>query len=174
MRKPKKQNKPLNDLSRSPTPFDPNRTLIAVIELSKESWHVAGIVPGVERQPLKKLAAGENGLLRLLERWRAEAEKAGRSRPSRRRMPSAPTASATPSLTTGPVSSTASRRPWPGWASATSIPSSKRRRSAWSTCARPRASPSRPTPSLNYAATSSESSSLPSRSGRSRVCACSS
>jgi transposase len=77
MRKPKKQNKPLNDLSRSPTPFDPNRTLIAVIELSKESWHVAGIVPGVERQPLKKLAADENGLLRLLERWRAEAEKAG-------------------------------------------------------------------------------------------------
>jgi len=32
MRKPKKQNKPLNDLSRSPTPFDPNRTLIAVID----------------------------------------------------------------------------------------------------------------------------------------------
>ena len=32
MRKPKKRNKPLNDLSRSPTPFDPNRTLIAVIE----------------------------------------------------------------------------------------------------------------------------------------------
>jgi transposase len=50
---------------------------VAVLELSKESWHVAGIVPGVERQPLKKLAADENGLLRLLERWRAEAEKAG-------------------------------------------------------------------------------------------------
>ena len=32
MRKPKKQKKPLNDLSRSPTPFDPNRTLIAVID----------------------------------------------------------------------------------------------------------------------------------------------
>jgi transposase len=77
MRKPKKQNKPLNDLSRSLTPFDPNRTLIAVVELSKESWLVAGIVPGVERQPLKKLAADENGLLKLLERWRAEAEKAG-------------------------------------------------------------------------------------------------
>src|SRR5262245_51593739 len=39
-----------NDLSRSLTPFDPNRTLIPVIELSKESWLVAGIVPGVERQ----------------------------------------------------------------------------------------------------------------------------
>jgi transposase len=31
----------------------------------------------VERQPLKKLAADENELLKLLERWRAEAEKAG-------------------------------------------------------------------------------------------------
>src|SRR5262249_62238535 len=77
MRKPKKQKKPLNDLSRSLTPFDPNRTLIGVIELSKQSWLVAGIVPGVERQPLKKLAPDEHGLLKLLERWRAEAEKAG-------------------------------------------------------------------------------------------------
>jgi transposase len=77
MRKLKKQKKPLNDLSRSLTPFDPNQTLMAVIELSKGSWLVAGIIPGVERQPLKKLEPDENELLRLLERWRAEAEKAG-------------------------------------------------------------------------------------------------
>jgi len=77
MRKPKQQMKPLNDLSRSLTPFAPNHTLIAVIEMSKESWLVAGIIPGVERQPLKKLAADENELLKLLGRWRAEAEKAG-------------------------------------------------------------------------------------------------
>src|SRR5262247_2284490 len=76
MRKPKKQ-KPLNDLSRSPTPLDPNRTLIGVIELGKKTWLVAGIIPGVERQPLKKLAPDEDGLLKLLERWRKEAEKAG-------------------------------------------------------------------------------------------------
>ena len=50
---------------------------MAVIELSKKSWLVAGIIPGVERQPLKKLEADENELLKLLERWRAEAEKAG-------------------------------------------------------------------------------------------------
>jgi transposase len=50
---------------------------VAVLELSKKSWLVAGIIPGVERQPLKKLAADENELLKLLERWRAEAEKAG-------------------------------------------------------------------------------------------------
>jgi len=77
MRKSKKQQKPLNDLSRSLTPFDPNHTLIIVVELSKKTWLVAGIIPGIERQPLKKLTADENELLKLLERWRAEAEKAG-------------------------------------------------------------------------------------------------
>ena len=76
MRKPKPQHKPLNDLNRSLTPFEANRVLIAVIEMSKKSWLVAGIVPGVERHPLKKLAADENELLKLLDRWRAEAKKA--------------------------------------------------------------------------------------------------
>jgi hypothetical protein len=64
-------------LSRSLIPFDPNQALITVVELSKKNWLVAGIIPGVERQPLKKLAADENELSKLLERWRAEAEKAG-------------------------------------------------------------------------------------------------
>jgi transposase len=68
----------LNDLSRSLAPLEPDGTLIAVIEMSQSSWLVAGIVPGVERQPLKKLAADEIALLRLLHRWREEAEKAGR------------------------------------------------------------------------------------------------
>src|SRR6516165_7999586 len=77
MHKPEKQQKPLNDLSRSLTPFDPNQTLIIVVELSKKSWVVAGIIPGVERQPLRKLAPDENELLKLIERWCAEAEKAG-------------------------------------------------------------------------------------------------
>src|SRR4029077_13750872 len=67
----------LNDLSRSPIPLDPDGSLTAVIELSLSSWLVAGIVPGVERQPLKKLEADESALLRLLDRWREEAKKAG-------------------------------------------------------------------------------------------------
>jgi len=67
----------LNDLSRSLIPLEPDRTLICVIELSLKNWLVAGIVPGVERQPLKKLAIDENALLKLLYRWREEAEKAG-------------------------------------------------------------------------------------------------
>jgi transposase len=67
----------LNDLSRSLSPLQPDGTLIAVIEMSLSSWLVAGIVPGVERQPLKKLEVDENALLKLLNRWREEAEKAG-------------------------------------------------------------------------------------------------
>jgi transposase len=77
MRKRKQHNKSVNDLSRSLTPLDPNHTLIAVIEMSQQSWLVAGIVPGVERQPLKKLEPEENKLLKLFDRWRMEAEKAG-------------------------------------------------------------------------------------------------
>jgi transposase len=66
-----------NDLSRSLTALDENSTLIAVIEMSQKSWLVAGIVPGVERHPRKKLEPDERGLLRLLHRWREEAQKAG-------------------------------------------------------------------------------------------------
>jgi transposase len=67
-----------NDLSRSLAALDENSTLIAVIEMSQASWLVAAIIPGVERQPAKKLTPDEGGLLRLLHRWREEAGKAGR------------------------------------------------------------------------------------------------
>src|SRR6516165_8464541 len=67
----------VNDLSRCLDPLDMDATLIAVIEMSQSSWLVAGLVPGVERQPLKKLAIDEHTLLKLLSRWRADAEKKG-------------------------------------------------------------------------------------------------
>jgi transposase len=67
-----------NDPGRCRTALDPESTLIAVIEMSQSSWLVAAIVPGLERHPLKKLAADEAGLLRQLQRWREEAAKAGR------------------------------------------------------------------------------------------------
>jgi transposase len=66
-----------NDLSRSLTAFEQNNTLIAVIEMSLSSWLVSGIVPGIERHPLKKLKAEKDALLKLLHRWRNEAVKAG-------------------------------------------------------------------------------------------------
>jgi transposase len=68
----------LNDLSQSRIVLKQDNTLITVIEMSLSSWLVAGIVPGVERHPLKKLAVDESALLNLLHRWREEAEKAGR------------------------------------------------------------------------------------------------
>ena len=67
----------LNDLSRSLVTLEQDATLIAVIEMGQSSWLVAGIVPGVERSPLKKLAVDESALLKLLHRWREEAEQAG-------------------------------------------------------------------------------------------------
>src|SRR5437660_1132507 len=67
----------LNDLSRSLITLEQDATLIAVIEMGQSSWLVAGIVPGVERHPLKKLAVDESALLKLLNRWREEAEQAG-------------------------------------------------------------------------------------------------
>jgi transposase len=68
----------LNDLSQCRIVLQQDSTLIAVIEMSLSSWLVAGIVPGVERQPLKKFGVDESVLLKLLHCWREEAEKAGR------------------------------------------------------------------------------------------------
>lgn len=68
----------VDDLSRSLAAFEQDSTLVAVVEMSQSSWLVAGLVPGVARHPLKKLAADCEALLRLVERWRSEAEKAGR------------------------------------------------------------------------------------------------
>jgi transposase len=66
------------DLNRCRAPLDQEHTIIAVIEMSQSSWLVAGVVPGIERQPLKKLAPDQDALLKLLHRWRAEAGQAGR------------------------------------------------------------------------------------------------
>ena len=66
-----------DDLSKSLTPFVQGNTLVAIIELSLSSWLVAGVVPGIARQPLKKLEPDEAELLRLLQRWRDEAVKSG-------------------------------------------------------------------------------------------------
>jgi transposase len=68
-----------NDLSRSPIVLEQGTTLIAVVEMSLKSWVVAGVVPGVDRHPVKKLGADEEGLLRLLHRWKDEATKVGRT-----------------------------------------------------------------------------------------------
>src|SRR4051795_2794028 len=68
-----------NDSNKSVIPLEQDNTMIAVIDMGQASWLVAGIVPGVERQPLKKLGADEQALFQLLQRWRAEAVRAGRT-----------------------------------------------------------------------------------------------
>src|ERR687883_194448 len=68
-----------NDLSRSLATFEQESTLVVVIEMSQSSWLVAAIVPGVDREPLKKLEPDADALLRLLQRWQDEAAKAGRT-----------------------------------------------------------------------------------------------
>ena len=50
----------LNDSRRSLLALEQESTLIVVIELSQSSWLVAGIVPGLERHPLKKLEPDED------------------------------------------------------------------------------------------------------------------
>src|ERR1700761_6968845 len=66
-------------LSRSLVALDQNSTIIAVVELSQSSWLVAGMLPGIERQPRKKLEPSPERLLALLHRWRDEAVRAGRT-----------------------------------------------------------------------------------------------
>src|SRR5438132_1444766 len=66
-------------LSRSLVALDQNSTIIAVIEMSQSSWLVAGMLPGIERQPCKKLEPSPERLLALLHRWRDEAVRAGRT-----------------------------------------------------------------------------------------------
>jgi transposase len=69
----------VDDLSRSLVALDQHITVTVVVELSQSIWLVGGLLPGVARQPLKKLEPDPAALLHQLERWRAEATKAGRT-----------------------------------------------------------------------------------------------
>jgi transposase len=68
----------INDLSRSLTVFEQDRTLVVVVEVSLSSWLVGGVLPGVARQPMKKLGPDKDVLLALLWRWKDEASRSGR------------------------------------------------------------------------------------------------
>src|SRR5881398_1983824 len=66
-------------LSRSLVALDQNTTIIAVVELSQSSWLVAGVLPGIERQPCKKLDPSPERLVAVLHAWRDEVVRAGRT-----------------------------------------------------------------------------------------------
>ncbi|MES0101965.1 IS110 family transposase, partial [Mesorhizobium sp. M0019] len=61
------------DTSRSLTALEQDNTIIAVIEMSKGNWLVAALIPGLKRQPLKKIDAVAPALLNLHHRGRAQA-----------------------------------------------------------------------------------------------------
>ena len=69
-----------NDQSRSHTVLKPDCTLIAVLEMSQSAWLVAGLVPGIERHPLKKIEPDEAALCACCG--------VGRRRPPRQATPS--------------------------------------------------------------------------------------
>ena len=66
-----------NDLSRSLVALNEDSTLIAVIEMGLASWLIAGRIPGINRNPLRKQDPDPEALLARLHRWRDEAEQAG-------------------------------------------------------------------------------------------------
>ena len=70
--------KPHDDSKMCLAAFEQDRTLVVVVEMSLSSWLVAGLIPGVSREPLKKINPDPERLLQLLYRWRDEAVAAGR------------------------------------------------------------------------------------------------
>jgi transposase len=67
-----------NDLKKCLSPLEQHATIITVVDIGHSSWVAAGVVPGLERHPMKRLPADENRLLELIRRWEDEATKAGR------------------------------------------------------------------------------------------------
>jgi len=68
------------DAHRPATAFDHDSTLVVAMELSGKSWQLGAVVPGVSRRPKRGLKARDTDeLLRIIERWKAEAAKAGRT-----------------------------------------------------------------------------------------------
>ena len=82
-----------NDLSRSLVALDQNSTIIAVVELSHSSWLVGGVVPGIERQPRKKLEPSPERLLAVLHVG-ATSQSGLAARSGGLRLPSKPAATA--------------------------------------------------------------------------------
>jgi transposase len=62
------------------TAFDHDSTLVVALELSGKSWEAGAVLPGVARRPRRRLEPRDMaGLLKQLERWKAEAQRAGRT-----------------------------------------------------------------------------------------------
>jgi hypothetical protein len=58
--------KPHDNSKACPAAFVQDKTLVTVVEMSSSNWLAAGLVPGVDRQPSKKLGANPEDLLKQL------------------------------------------------------------------------------------------------------------
>ena len=76
--------KPYDDSKACLTAFVQDSTLTVVIEMSLRSWLVAGMVPGVNREPRKKIAPNPEVLLLLLYRCGMKTSRPGRKSPGLR------------------------------------------------------------------------------------------
>lgn len=66
--------------SNPPTAFEHDSTLVIALELSGKSWEAGAIVPGLARRPRRRLDVRDMaGLLKTVERWKAEAASAGKT-----------------------------------------------------------------------------------------------
>jgi transposase len=61
------------------TTFDHDSTLVLALELSGKSWKLGAVLPGIIRRAERNLEARDmTGVLKSIERWKAEAARAGR------------------------------------------------------------------------------------------------
>src|SRR6202451_1245080 len=68
------------DAHRPATAFDHDSTLVAAMELSGKSWQLGAVIPGVSRRPKTGVKARYmNEVMRVVDRWKAEAVRAGKT-----------------------------------------------------------------------------------------------
>ena len=68
------------DAHRPATAFDHDSTLVVAMELSGKSWQLGAVIPGVSRRRKTGVKAHDiNEVMRVVDRWKAEAVRAGRT-----------------------------------------------------------------------------------------------
>ena len=68
------------DAHRPATAFDHDSTLVVAMELSGKSWQLGAVIPGVSRRPkIGCEGAFMNEVMRVVDRWKAEAVRAGKT-----------------------------------------------------------------------------------------------
>src|SRR5271163_4644852 len=68
------------DAHRPATAFDHDSTLVVAMELSGKSWQLGAVIPGVARRPKTGVKARDmNEVMRVVDRWKAEAVRAGKT-----------------------------------------------------------------------------------------------